>query len=158
MNCVRDVWCWGGDGGESVSVRVSACEVCHALVDVRSVTVVAVLQLRHPSSNGGVILLTAMTVTMTTQVLELLVSVSDLDVSKSQRSAYGDQSKWQEAARRVTSSFGRGVVHLSELQVGSLSSVVGRRSSVACLCVVCRLSSAILRGLCAWEVACNCCL
>jgi hypothetical protein len=44
------------------------------------------------------------------------VSVADLDVSKAQRSAFGDQSKWQEAARRVTSSFGRGVVHLSELQ------------------------------------------
>jgi hypothetical protein len=53
---------------------------------------------------------------MRRQVLELLVSVTDLDVSRTPRSAFGDQSKWQEAARRVTSSFGRGVVHLSELQ------------------------------------------
>jgi hypothetical protein len=54
--------------------------------------------------------------TVCPQILELLVSVSDLDVSKAQRSVFGDQSRWQEAARRVTSSFGRGVVQLEELQ------------------------------------------
>ncbi len=44
------------------------------------------------------------------------MSVSDLNICKAQRSVFGDQSKWQEAARRVTSSFGRGVVQLAELQ------------------------------------------
>ena len=50
------------------------------------------------------------------QVVELLIRVSSLDVSRVKRAAFGDQSTLQRAARRVSSSFGRGHVQLSELR------------------------------------------
>ncbi len=50
------------------------------------------------------------------QVIEVLVSVGDLDVRQMKRSMFPDQSRLQRAARRVTASFGRGFFDLAELR------------------------------------------
>lgn len=50
------------------------------------------------------------------QVVEVCVTVADLDISRVKRSAFLDQSKLQRAARRVTASFGPGYVDASELR------------------------------------------